>query len=150
MQAMNLLPLILTCSTALLWGCQTVQQHRDQIADNSVQRVTVGTVQKEIRVGMPASDVAMVLGSPNIVTTDELRREVWIYDKLSTETAYSTSSSGVQALFIGIGGSAGGGLSGGGNTSTGAASKSQKTLTVIIKFDKQNRVRDFAYHTSRF
>lgn len=144
----RLIPFLL--SMPVLVGCQTVQHHRDQIADDSSQRVTVGTVQKEIRVGMPASDVAAVLGSPNIVTTDEQRREVWIYDKLSTETAYSRSSGGVQALFLGIGGTAGGGLMGGGSASSGAASKSQKTLTVIVKFDEQNRVRDFAYHTSRF
>jgi hypothetical protein len=127
-----------------------VQHHRDQLADNSSERVTVGTVQKEIRVGMPASDVAAALGSPNIVTTDEKRREVWIYDKLSTETAYSSSSGGVQALFLGIGGSAGGGIGGGGSSASGAAARSQKTLTVIIKYDEQSRVRDFAYHTSRF
>ena len=29
-------------------------------------------------------------------------------------------------------------------------SESQKTLTVIIKFDEQSKVREFAYHTSRF
>ena len=34
--------------------------------------------------------------------------------------------------------------------STGAASTSQRTLTVIIKFDGAKKVRDFAYHTSSF
>lgn len=148
--ATDLRLLVLALPLVLASGCQTVQHHRDQLADNSSERVTVGTVQKEIRVGMPASDVASVLGSPNIVTTDEKRREVWIYDKLSTETAYSSSSGGVQALFLGIGGSAGGGIGGGGNSSSGASARSQKTLTVIIKYDEQSRVRDFAYHTSRF
>jgi len=32
----------------------------------------------------------------------------------------------------------------------GGASKSQRTLTIIIKFDEDEKVRDFAYHTSRF
>ena len=41
-------------------------------------------------------------------------------------------------------------MGGSGNGSAGAASTSQKTLTVIIKFDNDKRVRDFAYHTSRF
>ena len=31
-----------------------------------------------------------------------------------------------------------------------ASSTSQRTLTVIIKFDEEKKVRDFAYHTSRF
>jgi len=34
--------------------------------------------------------------------------------------------------------------------SAGAASTSQRTLTVIIKFDNDKKVRDFAYHTSKF
>ena len=134
----------------LLAGCASVSDHRDAVRDSEGERVTVGTVQKEIRVGMPSSDVAASLGSPNIVTTDENRREVWIYDKLSTDKAYSTSSGGVSALILGFGGSVGGLAGGGYNSSAGAASTSQRTLTVIIKFDDQNLVRDFAYHTSRF
>jgi outer membrane protein assembly factor BamE (lipoprotein component of BamABCDE complex) len=112
--------------------------------------MTVGRVQKEIRVGMSGADVAQVLGSPNIVSTDEERREVWIYDKIATDRAYSSSSGGVNSLILGWGGSAAGGVGFGGGSSAGASSTSQRTLTVIIKFDKDSRVRDFAYHTSRF
>jgi hypothetical protein len=36
------------------------------------------------------------------------------------------------------------------DSEAGASSTTQKTLTVIIKFDKSGRVRDFAYHTSKF
>lgn len=50
------------------------------------RNLTVGTVQKEIRVGMTGAEVAEVLGSPNIVSTDENRNEVWIYDKISSQT----------------------------------------------------------------
>lgn len=135
---------------ASLLACQPVAYHKEQIRNDAGDRVTVGVVQKEIRVGMSSSEVATVLGSPNIVTTDDQRREVWIYDKLSTETAHSTSSGGVSALFLGIGSSAGGGIGGSGSQSTGATSTSQRTLTVIIKFDNNSKVRDFAYHTSRF
>ena len=137
-------------SIALLSGCNSVGYHVDQVRDNTSDRVTVGTVQKEISVGMPSSDVAAILGSPNIVTTDENRREVWIYDKLSTENAYSTSSGGISTLILGFGGAVGGGLGGGYKSSAGASSSSQRTLTVIIKYDDNNMVRDFAYHTSRF
>jgi hypothetical protein len=49
--------------------------------------MTVGKVQKEIRVEMSSADVAQALGSPNIVSTDEERREVWIYDKIATDRA---------------------------------------------------------------
>lgn len=131
-------------------GCQSVASHRAAVQDGSVDRLTVGTVQREIRVGMSGAEVAQVLGSPNIVSTDEQRREVWMYDKIATDTAYSTSSGGINALILGFGGAAAGGIGGGASASSGAASTSQRTLTVIIKFDHEGKVRDFAYHTSRF
>ena len=59
---------------------------------------------------MSGAEVAGVLGSPNIVSTDEERREVWIYDKISTDVAYSTSSGGLAALVLGGGSSVGGGV----------------------------------------
>jgi len=132
----------------------SASQHRSAVQDESTDRLTVGTVQREIRVGMSAADVASVLGSPNIVTTDEIRREVWIYDKIATDHAYSSSSGGVGTLILGGGligsGAIGGGVGAGVNGSAGASSTSQRTLTVIIKFDEEKKVRDFAYHTSRF
>ena len=135
---------------AVISGCMSASEHRADVANPTADRVTVGTVQREIRVGMSGAEVAQVLGSPNIVSTDELRREVWIYDKFSTDVVYSTSSGGVAALIFGGGGSVGGGTGGNVGRSTGAASASQKTLTVIIKFDEATKVRDFAYHTSSF
>src|ERR1035437_1954705 len=142
---------VLALLTALLLiGCQTAAQHRAAVQDDSSDRMTVGKVQKEIRVGMSGADVAQALGSPNIVSTDEERREVWIYDKIATDQAYSSSSGGVNALFLGFGGGIAGGAGGGGNSSAGASSTSQRTLTVIIKFYKEGKVRDFAYHTSSF
>lgn len=104
--------------------------------DNSTDRVTVGTVQREIKVGMTSAKVIEVLGSPNMVSTDDQRRESWVYDKIATDTAHSSSKSGITSLFLG--------------QSAGAASTSQRTLTIIIKFDKNSKVRDFSYHTSRF
>lgn len=136
--------------TSLLAGCQTAAFHKADVQDNSTDRMTVGKVQKEIRVGMSGADVVQALGSPNIVSTDEERREVWIYDKIATDRAYSSSSGGINTLILGFGSGAAGGIGGGGGFSAGASSTSQRTLTVIIKFDKDGKVRDFAYHTSRF
>ncbi|MBW8002376.1 MAG: hypothetical protein FVQ80_10200 [Planctomycetes bacterium] len=97
-------------------------------------RVTVGTVQQEIKPGMSSAAVAEALGSPNVITTDEQRREVWVYDKIATDVAHS--GGGWTLLLLG--------------QNAGATSKSQRTLTIIIKFDKEKMVRDFAYHSSRF
>ena len=135
-------------------GCMSAAEHRQAVQDNGANRLTVGKVQRKIRVGMPNSEVAEVLGAPNIVTTDEKRREVWVYDKISTDRAYSTSSGGVSTLILG-GALVGSGLAGGAGSAgygeaSGASSTSQRTLTVIIKFDENQKVRDFAYHSSEF
>jgi outer membrane protein assembly factor BamE (lipoprotein component of BamABCDE complex) len=138
-----------------LGGC-SAQRHAEDVeaANAAADRLTVGTVQREIRVGMSGAEVATVLGSPNIVTTDEQRREVWVYDRIATTRAYSTSSGGVSALVLGAstgGGALGAGLgSAGYRGGAGASATTQKTLTVVIKFDGQGLVRDFAYHTSTF
>jgi outer membrane protein assembly factor BamE (lipoprotein component of BamABCDE complex) len=143
MRVRNARLLTLVAAIFALPGCMSASEHRAEVNNPTNDRVTVGTVQKEIRVGMSGAEVATVLGSPNIVSTDEERREVWIYDKISTDVAYSTSSGG--------GGSGvGGGVGGSADRNAGASSTSQKTLTVIIKFDDQKKVRDFAYHTSSF
>ena len=132
-------------TTSLLIGC-TAPSHRQAVQDDSGDRLTVGTVQREIAIGMPASDVAAILGSPNIVTTDEERREVWVWDKISSDVAYSRSAGVIAGLLVG--GSGGG--AGGASVSSGAASTSQRTLTVIVKFDSESRVRDVSYRSSSF
>lgn len=141
---------ILISIIALLQGCASAASHRDAIRDDAGSKITVGKAQSEIRVGMSGADVAGVLGSPNIVTTDEERREVWIYDKFSTESIYSTSSGGVSALILTGIGNVLAGAAPSTSRSSGAASRTQRTLTIIIKFDNEKKVRDLAYHSSSF
>lgn len=150
------LALIVAVIASGIAGCQTAGEHAAAVrqAQGTDDKLTVGTVQREIRIGMTSADVVQVLGSPNMVTTDEQRRENWVYDKVSTETVYSTSSGGVNALVLGgglIGNAAAGGVGGAGyGSSAGARSTTQRTLTIIIRFDAQSRVRDFAYRSSSF
>jgi len=140
---------VCVCAAALLISC-SAPSHRQAVQDDSGDRLTVGTVQREISIGMPASEVAEILGSPNIVTSDEDRGEVWIWDKISTNVVYSRSSGTIAGLLVGGSGSAGGGVAGGATAASGASSTSQRTLTVIIKFDSDSKVRDFSYRTSSF
>ena len=122
----------------LLGGCASASEHRRGVQDDAGDKVTVGKVQREIRVGMSSAQVIEVLGSPNVVTTDEERREVWVYDKISTSNVYSTNENGLGLLVIGAVGR------------SGAPSTTQKTLTIVIKFDATGKVRDFAYHNTSF
>jgi outer membrane protein assembly factor BamE (lipoprotein component of BamABCDE complex) len=107
-------------------------------AEIKEDRLTVGKVQGEIKVGMPASQVAELLGSPNIVTTDEKRREVWMYDKVSTDRVDTSSSSFAGLIILGA------------NSRSSSSSQRQRTLTIIIKYDEEKKVRDFAYNSTQF
>ena len=111
---------------------------RNATPDQPDDRLTVGKVQGEIKVGMPASQVAEILGSPNIVSTDEKRREVWIYDKVSTDRVDASTS--IYGTLIILGGSSG----------QSSSSQRQRTLTIIIKYDEDKKVRDFAYNYTQF
>ena len=146
--------LIALVVTATLAGCMSAAGHRADVSDDSGDRLTVGTVQRNIAVGMSGAEVAEALGSPNVVTTDEQRREVWIYDKISTQSAFSESSGSASSVVAGAPFISGGVIGGAGQAtasgSAGASDTSQRTLTVVIKFDEAGLVRDYAYHTSRF
>jgi len=132
---MKSLYVFLMVIVVLLSGCASASYQRQQVRDDKGDRLTIGKVQKEIKIGMSSAKVIQILGSPNVVTTDEERREVWVYDKIATEIVYSDSDAGIKFLTIGT---------------SGAVSRNQRTLTIVIKFDQEQKVRDFAYHTSSF
>jgi len=115
----TIVPFVMACSPA-------TSLHEEQM--------TVAKAQREIKIGMSSTEVVEVLGSPNMITTDDQRRETWVYDRISTNV--SSSQSGVWLLIV----------------STGSASRTsnQRTLTIIVKFDENSKVRDFAYRTSAF
>ena len=131
----KLVSLICLLSCALfISSCASTQKSADPATDN----ISVGKVQREIKIGMTSAEVVEVLGSPNIVTTDEQRREVWVYDKMSTQIDSSSSSKGIWLVVVGA------------SSDKSKQSTSQRTLTIIIKFDNEGKVRDFSYRTSSF
>jgi outer membrane protein assembly factor BamE (lipoprotein component of BamABCDE complex) len=133
-------------------GCMTATEHQQALHSAKEREMTVGIVQKEIRTGMSQADVVEVLGSPNIVTKDSEDSETWVYDKIATEISYSKESGGIIG---GVGAvienwriAPAGGV--GYSKSAGAAAQTQKTLTVIIKFDEKQQVKSLSYHASKF
>ena len=132
-----------------LAGCMTATQHAAQLPSASERRLTLGVVQRDIHKGMAQSDVATALGSPNIVTQDANGEDTWIYDKIATESAYSQSSASASlgGLLVGGSGAALGGV--GASQSSGAASQTQRTLTVVIKFH-HGHVASINYNSSSF
>lgn len=132
MKASSLLSLSL--ASILLGGCAASEVKEQAPTD----RLTVAKVQGEIKVGMSSASVIEVLGSPNILSTDDKRREVWVYDKVSTERMDASTSSYGTLLIVG------------GSSRSGTSSTQQRTLTIIIKFDEEKKVRDFAYNYTQF
>lgn len=127
---------LLTLSAALaLVGCLNPQDVHDSVNGDDRSKLSVGAVQRSVKVGMTDAQVAEALGSPNIVSTDEEGRNVWIYDRVTTSVR-ATTANGPLTLFVG--------------GAAGAAERSQTTLTIIVKFDKAGKVRDLAYHSSKF
>lgn len=148
---------ILMGVAGVLAGCRTAAEHHQSLPSTREREMTVGLVQKEIRVGMSGAEVAGALGSPNIVTRDGEGLEAWVYDKIASEVAYSYDRGGVAGGAAGglagavapyglVLGGVGGSYSGG----AGAASSTQRTLTVVIRFDKNSQVASFSYHASKF
>lgn len=102
------------------------------------QELTLGVVQKDIHIGSTQDEVAIALGSPNIVTKDADGKDTWIYDKVSSITSYNEKGFGIGIILAGYA------------KASGGTQTVQKTLTVVIKFDKYNRVESFNYHMSKF
>lgn len=102
------------------------------------KNLTAGVVEKEIFKGMSQDQVVLALGSPNIVTKDGSGTQTWIYDKIASEVSYTSSQGGIWLILAGVQGQ------------RGHTQHSNKTLTVIIKFDEQNKVNSVTYHSSQF
>ena len=121
--------LLLSISTLALVACEASYHAKEVRTSGNENGLTAGKAQREIKEGMPSASVAEALGSPNVVSTDGAGREVWVYDRMSQNVTASGSSWFVSA---------------------GSRSTSQRTLTIVVKFDQNGRVRDLAYHQSSF
>lgn len=116
-------------------GCATAPAPVDQ--RNSA--LTQGNVQLNLQVGKTAkADVLNVFGAPNITTRDASGAEVWSYQRHATVSQSSSSSNFWTILLAGQGSSASG------------FSETSRTMTLIIKFDKNDIVSDFRSRTSDF
>lgn len=125
-------------AVTLASGCQSAASHQKDVSDEHTERLTLGTVQRKIEHGMSQADVARSLGSPNIVTKDASGKEAWIYDKAAREVTYSRDQGGVWFII------------GAYSKEAGASRSTQRTLTVVIKFDDKSQVDDVTYHSSQF
>ena len=130
-------------------------KHPEKCTSNPVKEtnLTLGTAQKSVKIGTTQEEVAMALGSPNIVTVDSEGNDTWIYDKVASVSSYNSSgfNVGIGGFGGGLGSHGGGGglVNAGYGKSGGSVQSNQKTLTIVIKF-KNQKVSSFQYHMSNF
>ena len=105
--------------------------------------LTLGTVQSKISKGQSQSSVMDVLGSPNIITKDSQGREVWTYDRISSENDASSSFGFYILNPISW-------FTGGGTMSKSSSNASSKSLTVLITFDDNKNVLDYTYQSLKY
>jgi outer membrane protein assembly factor BamE (lipoprotein component of BamABCDE complex) len=128
---------LLLLSTMMLFAtaCQTT---KDSSKSAPVERVSVGTVQRFIRNGMTSAEVVEVLGSPNMVTKNAEGNETWVYDKIHSEYEAKRSDFGICLILFG------------GSSAKASGGSSERTLTIVVHFDKNSKVIDFSYRTTSF
>lgn len=110
----------------VLMGCQQAPLITIPERQADTQKITLGNVQSKVRVGATSEDVVMALSSPNIVTSNPDGTETWVYDKISSESEYAKGYN------------------------SGVSVKSSRTMIVVIKFDKQSRVKDVQYRQTSY
>ena len=119
--------IIISLTSIILFSCAANKP------DDS-NNLTLGTVQSKISKGQSQSSVMDVLGSPNIVTKNSQGREVWTYDRISSDN--ETQSGGFWFFLFG--------------KSSSASSSSSKSLTVLITFDDNKNVLDYTYQSLKY
>lgn len=113
-----------------LMACQQVPLAMIPARNIEADRLTLGSVQARLKIGEPSSVVIDALGSPNIVTSNGDDTETWVYDKVSTEVEYAAA----QGFF----------------NQSGVASRSTRTMVVVVKFDKLKRIENVRYRQTTY
>ena len=129
---------LILISFTLLAGCSTNSGPLVSIPSRSMetQRLAVGAAQM-LKVGSTSERVIELLGSPNVVTNNEDGMETWVYDKISKEIEVVRTSDGgwlftpkQQQSVVSVVG--------------------ERTLIVVIKFDKDQRVSNVRYRQTSY
>lgn len=101
--------------------------------------LTHGNVQMNLRIGETSqTEVLEIFGAPNITSLDGSGKEVWTYQRHAT-VSQSSSSENYWTIILA-----------GGESSASGFEQTQRTMTLIIKFDPDGTVSDFRSRSSNF
>lgn len=137
---------------ALVAAALVVPAHaREKRSNDSANTLTHGMVQMTLNVGQTTqAEILENFGGPNVTSIDGTGQEMWVYDRHATVTSDSSSGFSIGMLI----GAGGGSVAGGGGLGFGKkkskSSQSSRSMTLIIKFDKNKVVSDFKSRSSSF
>ena len=158
------------CTLLVFTGCENIQGPTVPQSN-----LTPGKVQQNISKGMSSTEIIKALGSPNIITRDKTGKTSWVYDKVSTY--HSKTNGGLNFVrmnandFVIAGGVLAGTAAvlkttGQSNFLISAAAlglftlfntqedyeykTEQKTLTIVLDFDENEKLQNFSYMYTSF
>lgn len=118
---------------------------------DSANTLTHGMVQMTLNVGQTTqAEILENFGGPNVTSIDGSGQEMWVYDRHATVTSDSSSGFSIGMLIGAGGGDVGGGAGLGFGKKKSKSSQSSRSMTLIIKFDKNKIVSDFKSRSSSF
>ena len=120
----------------LLSGCAVGGGAPNNEEQNSL---THGNVQLHLKVGQTTqTEVIEVFGGPDIATIDGKGQEVWTYRRTASVSRSVDSGGGFFLLL------------GGYSRNKSSSERTDRRMTLIIKFDDKKIVKDFKSRTSSF
>ncbi len=110
-----------------------------QPVTNAQNQLTTGNVTLNLKKGETTqTDVLEAFGAPNIATVDASGQDVWSYQRHAT-VSQANSGSNYWTVILG-----------GGSGSSSSLESTQRTMTLIVKFDDDKVVSDFRSRSSEF
>lgn len=118
----------------LLVSCSSPQTYNAQKSNLSVGTIKKGIVEDKTT----QTEILEMFGSPNLITTGSDGSEVWSYNKSSYDDASSSKNSGLWIL-----------LASSSNSSV-VSTTSTSSLDLIIKFNKNQTVKEYKVISSKY
>jgi outer membrane protein assembly factor BamE (lipoprotein component of BamABCDE complex) len=119
-----------------LAGCAHVDTRSGMVGNGDL---THGNVQLALRVGKTTqNDVLETFGAPNVTTLDATGQEVWTYQRHATISQRGSANNYWTVVLLG------------GSTRAEGFEQTQRTMTLMIKFDANKVVSDFKSRTAEF
>jgi outer membrane protein assembly factor BamE (lipoprotein component of BamABCDE complex) len=103
--------------------------------DFQKSNLTYGIIKSKLKKGETSqNDILQLIGSPNIVTKNRSGKEVWTYDKISSD---AHANVGYGSLVV-LGGA------------FANSSSSSKSVTLMITFDDKDVIEDYSFIQSAY